>query len=254
MTISNAILPRGNNSFGYNNETSGQEQISFCLRSLPTGLSSQVFSTGNNPWIIYIFTAVFGIAGGEINKLRRRKNKLLVKKENNNLSGIDSENILDILDKKLKERYELGLNDLLDIAKKRTLRKEPQKEIKKEVKIPLEVFKQKIGVAESICKYLKENNGLKFSQISRIVGRDQRTIWNNYRNAARKMEEEIKVDENTKYIPMKVFSNRKLSMLESVIYYLREERYRNKEIAEMLDKDARNVWTIWNRARKKVNI
>ena len=65
------------------------------------------------------------------------------------------------------------------------------------------------------------------------------------------MGEEIKVDENTKYIPMKVFSNRKLSMLESVIYYLREEKYRNKEIASLLNKDARNVWTIWNRARKK---
>ncbi len=246
VTVSGGRLPYGNNSFGYNNETSGQEQIYFCLRNLPTGLSSQVFSTGNNPWIIYIFTAIFGIAGSG-----RKKKKDNLLESNNNLMELDSENILDILDRKLKEKYDLGLNDILEIAKKRTVKREAGKEIKKDVKIPIEVFNQKIGAAESICKYLKENKGMKFNEISRIVGRDQRTVWNNYRNAHKKMNEEIKVSEKTKYIPMKVFSNNKLSMLESVIYYLREERYRNIEIAQMLGKDTRNVWTIWNRARKK---
>ena len=252
VNITGVSLPRGNNSLAYNNETSGQEQLYLCLKQVPSGISQQVYSTlysgGAGAWTIRISLAVFAIEG--VDRLRRKRKKK-VQLENNGkerLFELDEENILEILDKKLKERYDLGLDDILVAAK----RKVPRKLIKKEeIKIPLEVFKQKIGAAESICKYLKENKGIKFSEIAHIVGRDQRTIWNNYRNAVNKMKDKIEISKESMFVPKEIFSNKKLSILESVIYYLREKGYRNLEIAKMLGKDARNVWTIYSRARKK---
>jgi len=41
-------------------------------------------------------------------------------------------------------------------------------------------------------------------------------------------------------------------MLESIISYLREKEIRYSEIARLLNRDQRNVWTIYSRAVKKI--
>jgi len=42
-----------------------------------------------------------------------------------------------------------------------------------------------------------------------------------------------------------------MTVLESVIVYLREKDKRYAEIAELLDRDQRNIWTVYSRAIKK---
>ncbi|MBI2452074.1 hypothetical protein HYV50_03270 [Candidatus Pacearchaeota archaeon] len=43
--LGNTILNRGNNTLNYGNETSGQEELYYCLRTVPSGISSQTYST-----------------------------------------------------------------------------------------------------------------------------------------------------------------------------------------------------------------
>ncbi|MBI2507681.1 hypothetical protein HYV89_01900 [Candidatus Woesearchaeota archaeon] len=39
---------------------------------------------------------------------------------------------------------------------------------------------RKLGVLESVVKFLKENYELNYSEIGRLLGRDPRTVWTAY--------------------------------------------------------------------------
>lgn len=53
-------------------------------------------------------------------------------------------------------------------------------------------------------------------------------------------------------IPTHVLRDRKLSALEAIIEYLKEVRKMTyHEISVLLNRDERNIWTIYNRAKKK---
>ena len=53
--ITNTILPPGNNSLNNQNSTSGQEQLFYCIKNIPSDISSQTYSTtGLGSWTIKI--------------------------------------------------------------------------------------------------------------------------------------------------------------------------------------------------------
>ena len=53
INITSAILYRGNHSLNYDNATSGQELIFFCITEVPSGISQQSYSSaGYGAWII----------------------------------------------------------------------------------------------------------------------------------------------------------------------------------------------------------
>ena len=231
--ITNSILPKGNNSLSYGNSTSGQEQIYYCITEVPTTISSQEYSTtGYGSWTIKILLSIVVIP----RKKKKKKDELT-----------EAFDLIDTLDKKLKRRYGLDLDKLIEIKKRKV------KEIKLEINIPLDIFKQETGAAESLTKYLKENKELRFNEIAELLNRDQRTVGTNYRNSIKKKKERIKLkDEKGISVPIEIFSERKLSTLESIVYYLNEKGLKNSEIAELLDRDQRNIWTLYSRAVKKV--
>jgi len=123
-----------------------------------------------------------------------------------------------------------------------------------EIQIPILIFKQKLGPSEALCKYLKENLGLKFNEIAKLINRDQRTIWINYRNAIKKKKENIEVEGKVIYVSVKIFADRKFSILESLVIYFRERGFSNSEIAEISGKGISNIWTLYSRARKKIKL
>ena len=54
------------------------------------------------------------------------------------------------------------------------------------------------------------------------------------------------------FIPSEILRDRTLSILESIIEYLKEVRKLSfVEISRVINRDERNVWTIYNRAKKK---
>ena len=55
ISLTNTVLPPGNNSLNFGNETAAQEQLYYCLRVVPSALSSQTYATnGSGVWTISI--------------------------------------------------------------------------------------------------------------------------------------------------------------------------------------------------------
>jgi DNA-binding CsgD family transcriptional regulator len=237
------------------------ENIYFCLKDInpvsgpsPVKVDSYSSSTAWDilvngimiPLIKFIrFNFEFSILLSLVVLRTKKKRKKKLKTKNNFLSY---EELLS-LDSLLKKNYNINVKELL--------RKSKEKEIKKKlVKIPLNIFNKKLSPAEALCKYLKENKKMKFSEIAKLINRDERSIWTNYNNAVKKIKEKIKDEkkvDKSSLVFVNVFADRRLSILESVVKHLKEKGYRNYKIAELLGKDQRNIYTICHRINKKLN-
>ncbi len=58
--------------------------------------------------------------------------------------------------------------------------------------------------------------------------------------------------EKRKNIPLSVFKNKKLGILEAIVKYLKEEcKYKYSKIAKILNRDDRTIWTTYNNAKKR---
>jgi len=238
VDVPNSNISHGNLSLGGG---VAQRNLSFCLEQIPSDLLGSTYSTPDERgWIIGVLVVSVIIRNKKKNKKKSKK-----RKKKYNLSESD----LLVLNDKLKEKYNIGIEELLEISEKR------EYEDELEVQIPVNIFNQQISPAEALCKYLKENLGLNFRNIARLINRDERTVWINYRNSVKKKKEKIRVEkkavEKEISISVKIFSDRRLSILESVVNYLKEKEFRNSEISEMLGKDQRNIYTLYSRAKKK---
>jgi transcriptional regulator len=65
------------------------------------------------------------------------------------------------------------------------------------------------------------------------------------------MKKPLEIKETNMFLPLSVFKDRKLTILESIIVYLREKGLRYSEIAELVNRDQRNIWTIYSKTIKK---
>jgi len=119
--------------------------------------------------------------------------------------------------------------------------------------LPISIFNNdELSCLESIVKYLKEDFGLKYHEIALLLNRDDRTIWTTYNIALKKRKARLQVIDSNISIPVSNFTNRKFSVLESIVSYLKEKfNLRFSQIAELLNRDERNIWTVYNRYKKK---
>jgi len=141
----------------------------------------------------------------------------------------------------LRKKYELSRTETIEILEE------------KRNEIPVTIFSKKLGALESLAKYMKENLGMTYHEIAQVTARNDRTIWASYKKALEKQKAPIEIKETTIYIPVSILNNRKLTILEAVIVYLKKKGLRYSEIiARLLDREQRNVWTIYSRAVKKL--
>ncbi|MFC1754163.1 hypothetical protein ACFL96_12375 [Thermoproteota archaeon] len=118
--------------------------------------------------------------------------------------------------------------------------------------IPISIFATKLSPSESLCKYLKENLELSYKDISKLLNRDERSIWTSHNRAKEKMPEPFADAGKSLFIPIEIFSNREMSILENLVLYLREHTDEtNYGIAKLLNKTPSMIYTIYNRARAK---
>ena len=116
--------------------------------------------------------------------------------------------------------------------------------------IPVTIFSGKLSPAEALTKFLKENHDLSYHDISKLIGRDQRGVGANYKRALKKMPWPFEINDSIS-VPVSIFNPQK-SILEALVHYLKEVRkIRNKKIAQLLNKNTANIWTVYNRAKKK---
>ena len=124
--------------------------------------------------------------------------------------------------------------------------------VKESISLPIYVFSNGLSGLEAISRYLVETVGLRYCQIADLLNRDDRTIWDAYNGAKQKPHENLHNSTSCVHVPLQIFNNRTLSILESLTVYLKEEaNLRYCQISSLLNKDARTIWTAYHRAIKK---
>ncbi len=115
--------------------------------------------------------------------------------------------------------------------------------------IPVSIFDSEMPPLEAVTLYL--NSCYSVNDISQLLKRSQKTIWTTLKNAkSRGFELNIS---GTERVPLQILADRQFSILESTAKYLREEKgLRLIDIANLLSKDRRLVWTVYDRAKKKM--
>ena len=139
---------------------------------------------------------------------------------------------------RLKESYDLDDKDVLKLIKE------------KEVFVPLSVFKNSLAPLEAVVLFLKEHLDYSLHKIALLLKRDDRTIWLTHSNASKKNAKVNVVSEF--YIPVSIFSDRKFSILESAVTYLKDTNGLSfKQISELMEKNQKTIWTVYQRFIKK---
>lgn len=123
------------------------------------------------------------------------------------------------------------------------------KDISEEVSIPVCVFSSKLTVFEACVKYLKEDSGKGFDEISDLLNRGKNNVTATYKKASKKLAKRFDIVKCEK-VPVSIFAG-KLSFLESIVVELKDKGMRYSEIARLLSRDQRTIWTVYMRAKKK---
>jgi DNA-binding CsgD family transcriptional regulator len=243
VNITGNSLPAGN--FTPGNGTA-QEELYFCLEQAGPELTVQSYSTSaEGSWTIRIFLVAVIPARRRKRKKKIEDDKLvqalnLLAEELKEEYSREKEGVIKLLIKEIKKKYRLNNEEIRELV-----------EIRREINVPTGIFTKKIGALETISKYMKENLNMNYKEIAEELNRDERTIWTAYNKARKKQPKPLEVKETKMFLPLSIFKNRKLTILESIIVYLKEEGMKYNEIAELLGRDQRNIWTIYSKARKK---
>ena len=125
--------------------------------------------------------------------------------------------------------------------------------------VPAAIFNQGLSGLESLVFYLKESHGLRFCQIASLLNRDDRTIWDSFDQARKKTPSSTLFlglsTSASLLIPLSIFEDRDLGVLEALSAYLKETmQMRYCEIAVLLGKNDRTIWTAYDRAKKKRSV
>lgn len=152
---------------------------------------------------------------------------------------ITNEKILDILINHLKEEHNFSSEKIKELFEKNY--------------VPVSIFKSnKLGPLECLVKYMKEDLELNYHDIAILLKRDDRTIWTSYNNASKKLKQRIRYSADDIFVPISIFGDRKLGILESLILHLKDTKgLRMPRIASILGRDNRIIWTTYLRAKKK---
>ncbi|MBI2134812.1 hypothetical protein HYU09_02400 [Candidatus Woesearchaeota archaeon] len=177
--------------------------------------------------------------------MKKKESKITANSNILNIQSDKSFQILKLALDEIKENYGVGSEEIFNLIGK--------KPFSKETLIPASIFEADgLSALEAVCKYLKEELDLNYSKIASVLSRDSRTIWTTYNIACKKRKERLPAKESKFFIPASIFTDRKLSVLEAIVGYLRDKfRLRYTEIAALLNRDERNMWSVYNRYKKK---
>ena len=176
--------------------------------------------------------------------MKKKYTKSTVNSSFLNIQKDKSLQILKLAFEEITEKYGISSNEILNLIEK--------KPVSKEILIPISIFEAKLSPLEAVCRYLKEELDLGYTKIALLLNRDSRTIWTTYNNAAKKRKEKLSVKESKFSIPVSVLKDRKFSVFEILVAYLKDNfNLHYSEIAVLLARDERNIWTVYARAKKK---
>ncbi len=145
----------------------------------------------------------------------------------------------------LEKKHNLSFDEILNILKKRNTDQSSRT-------LPVSIFNNDcLSALEAISKYLKENLGLNYKEIATLLNRNYHPIAITYRKARKKMPRRLDVSSANR-IPINIFRNKKFSILENLTAFLKEKMMLNyHEIAILLNRDDRTIWTVYQRKKRK---
>jgi DNA-binding CsgD family transcriptional regulator len=121
-----------------------------------------------------------------------------------------------------------------------------------EIYLPATIFQNKLAPSQIIIKYFRENLNLNNKKTAFLLNKDPKATWNTYNSIREKKP--IRVKETSILIPLSIFKDKQLSALEALVKFLRGLGMNYAEIARMLNKDQRTIWTVHFRAKKKIEL
>lgn len=88
------------------------------------------------------------------------------------LKNIDT----NILITNIQKKFKLSSKDIINLSRDFT-----------DIKIPITIFSDKLGLLESVCVYLHDEIDLSFKQIAAITKRDYSTVYTSYTRGKQKL-------------------------------------------------------------------
>jgi hypothetical protein len=142
------------------------------------------------------------------------------------------------------QKYRLPYEEVLAVLNRTAL---------KSISVPIPIFRyRELTHLGSLIKYLKESEHLSCQQLAAMLQRNQKSVSRIYRKSCQRMSFPFALSEDDLRVPISVFADRSLSTLESLTTYLKDsEKLRFSEIAKIINRDQRTIWTSYQRARQK---
>ena len=89
---------------------------------------------------------------------------------------------------------------------------------------------------------------LKYSKVGKLLNKDRRVIWTTYKRTIKKYQQKFKILDFKNNIPISKLFSKNCSIAEILVAYLKDELgMKNSEIAQILNRDSRTIWTHYNR-------
>ncbi len=118
--------------------------------------------------------------------------------------------------------------------------------------VPVEIFADRsLSSLQAIVKFLIENQGLTNTKVAKLLGRDTRTIWTTYNNAKKSKKSKFKIKVSEIAVPISLFQDRLLSVLEHIVNFLKNYGLSNHKIALLLKRSDTTISTVLKRVRVK---
>ena len=148
----------------------------------------------------------------------------------------------------------LEIKRLMDgLERDYNLNKEEILDIFEGVTIPTLLFRNELSSFEIIVKYLIEEKGKSLSAVAKLTNRSKQGVSQAYSHAKKKRPKKIVVESSMYDFPLSIISDKKFSVLESIVKFLREEFHlQYSKIADILSRDQRTIWTVYDRVGKKL--
>ena len=119
--------------------------------------------------------------------------------------------------------------------------------------IPISIFSKKLNQFETVVKYLTENLNLSYSKIGRILKKDRQVIWTTYKRSSKKYPAKFTKLSSETQIPISALASKRFSMSELIVDYLKNLNMKDTEIATLLHRNPKTIWTLHSRYKKKKN-
>ncbi len=120
-----------------------------------------------------------------------------------------------------------------------------------EIYLPITIFQGKLTPFQAIIKYLKEQLNLSNRKISHLLNKDIKAVWAAYQLGRKKP---FLFNETPIQVPLSIFKDKNLSSLEALVRFLKNLDMNYAEIARLLNRDQRTIWTVYSRAKKKLGL